>query len=592
MQSKLNATTGSTTTSDFVLLAKAIQSINNGATVSVATTGDLPQASANTGRVFYITGDNTLRYSNGTSWTALPGNSAGIINLLGYTPENAANKNTTGGYAAIDGNGKLVVPAAGGLLAGSTSGNTTLIATAVASGTLTLPAATDTLVGRATTDTLTNKTLTAATLGGTTTYDILSGTGNIFLGSGASALLNNGTAVTTTLNGGINNTVTTITVASTSSFTSRGFANIDSETIYYTGKTATTLTGCKRGAKGTTAASHNTAATVTQQPYYGLTNTIGVHTKTVDNFTQLAIKNTNTGTSASTDFIAYSDDGDNNSGWIDLGITSSTYSDPAFTVTGPGTGYLFFSAPGTTTGTGDLLIGTDHTGSNNDIVFFTNGFDAGKERLRIIGTGANAGVAIYADTTSTSTTTGALRVNGGIGLQGNLNVGGNVSIVGTISVGGAGSSVSTTTLTVSDPTIRMASGNSADLIDIGFVGTYVSSGTKYTGLLRDATDSKYKLFGSITTNPTTTADFTGATYATLVAGALELTTALAVSSGGTGAATFAANSLLVGNATGSFNTIAPSTAGNILVSNGTNWVSTTPTFATTGKAIAMAMVFG
>lgn len=45
---------------------------------------------------------------------------------------------------------------------GSTSGTTVLQASAVASGTLTLPAATDTLVGKATTDTLTNKTLTGA----------------------------------------------------------------------------------------------------------------------------------------------------------------------------------------------------------------------------------------------------------------------------------------------------------------------------------------------------------------------------------------------------------------------------------------------
>lgn len=47
------------------------------------------------------------------------------------------------------------------LLAGSSSGSTTLNASAAASGTLTLPAATDTLVGRSTTDTLTNKTLTS-----------------------------------------------------------------------------------------------------------------------------------------------------------------------------------------------------------------------------------------------------------------------------------------------------------------------------------------------------------------------------------------------------------------------------------------------
>jgi hypothetical protein len=49
---------------------------------------------------------------------------------------------------------------------GSTSGNTTVVATAIAgTTTLTLPAATDTLVGKATTDTLTNKTLVAPALG-------------------------------------------------------------------------------------------------------------------------------------------------------------------------------------------------------------------------------------------------------------------------------------------------------------------------------------------------------------------------------------------------------------------------------------------
>jgi hypothetical protein len=55
--------------------------------------------------------------------------------------------------------------AAGFQFAGSTSGNTTIVATAVAgTTTLTLPAATDQLVGRATTDTLTNKTLTSPTM--------------------------------------------------------------------------------------------------------------------------------------------------------------------------------------------------------------------------------------------------------------------------------------------------------------------------------------------------------------------------------------------------------------------------------------------
>ena len=56
--------------------------------------------------------------------------------------------------------------------AGSTSGSTTVQASAVAgTTTLTLPAATDTLVGKATTDTLTNKTLTSPTLNTPTIND-------------------------------------------------------------------------------------------------------------------------------------------------------------------------------------------------------------------------------------------------------------------------------------------------------------------------------------------------------------------------------------------------------------------------------------
>jgi hypothetical protein len=71
------------------------------------------------------------------------------------------------------------------------------------------------------------------------------------------------TAVTTTLNGGIDNIVTTITVNSASAFPSSGRIDIGTELITYTSKNATQFLGCTRGANGSTAASHLTGATVT-----------------------------------------------------------------------------------------------------------------------------------------------------------------------------------------------------------------------------------------------------------------------------------------------------------------------------------------
>jgi len=72
----------------------------------------------------------------------------------------------------------------------------------------------------------------------------------------------NGT-VTTTLDGAIGATDTTINVAATTNFATPGMVTVDSEDIFYTGTTATSFTGCTRGQHGTTAASHANAATAT-----------------------------------------------------------------------------------------------------------------------------------------------------------------------------------------------------------------------------------------------------------------------------------------------------------------------------------------
>jgi hypothetical protein len=48
---------------------------------------------------------------------------------------------------------------------------------------------------------------------------------------------------------------------------------------------------------------------------------------------------------------------------------------------------------------------------------------------------------------------------------------------------------------------------------------------------------------------------------------------LAVGNGGTGAASFVSNNVLLGNGSGTFQVVAPGTTGNVLTSNGTTWAS-------------------
>lgn len=75
---------------------------------------------------------------------------------------------------------------------------------------------------------------------------------------------------------------------------------------------------------------------------------------------------------------------------------------------------------------------------------------------------------------------------------------------------------------------------------------------------------------------------------------VTITNPLVASSGGTGRSNLTLGSVMVGNNTGVVTMVAPGTANNVLTSNGTHWVSQTPTASgiTTGKSIAMALIFG
>ena len=93
---------------------------------------------------------------------------------------------------------------------------------------------------------------------------------------------------------------------------------------------------------------------------------------------------------------------------------------------------------------------------------------------------------------------------------------GDVTVSGNFTVNGTTTTVNSQTVQTNDSLIELASSNPADSLDIGFYGQYVSSGTKYTGLVRTAS-GQYTLFQGISANPTTNSigTITSTNYATL-----------------------------------------------------------------------------
>jgi len=165
----------------------------------------------------------------------------------------------------------------------------------------------------------------------------------------------------------------------------------------------------------------------------------------------------------------------------------------------------------------------------------------------------------------------------------NIGLPANVTISGNLTVSGTTTTVSSTTVNVADSMLALATGNnSSDALDIGFYGLYDTSGSQdeYSGLFRDATDEKWKLFKDNQAAPTTTVNTSGTGYsvATLVAnlesssvaitgGSITGITDLVVADGGTGAGTFTSNGIIYGNGTGALQVTAAGTDGYLLYSN-------------------------
>jgi hypothetical protein len=318
-----------------------------------------------------------------------------------------------------------------------------------------------------------------------TTGDANIGTtaGKLFVGAGAeSTSTASGTNVKTVSNKALTSNVATLTTSAAhgfSPFQSVVVAGVDA-TFNGTQEvvavpTSTTFTYAVTASNVTSTAASGTASAVT-----GFTNEVAFFKADADDYAQVIMQNVNNSADSSSDFIAYANNGTDFAGYIDMGITSSTFDDPEFTITGPNDGYIFMTAPVGSTGAGNLVLATGDTGTDNKIIFAAGGLASDNTQMEIT---PDVNVHIEIDTPSTSATTGALTVVGGVGIQGDMNIAGDVAIVGNLSFGGG--STTTANLSVSDPLIFLGNENNADTLDLGFVGEYAKTVTAIVSVVNN-----------------------------------------------------------------------------------------------------------
>jgi hypothetical protein len=174
-----------------------------------------------------------------------------------------------------------------------------------------------------------------------------------------------------------------------------------------------------------------------------------------------------------------------------------------------------------------------------------------------------ANAANATDTTQNNSIAAAFtRANNSI----NANTGGTITadlnITGNLTVGGNTSYINTEILTVEDSLIKLANNNTTgDVLDIGFYGTYNSTGVKYTGLARSAGSNNFFLFKGLTADPSANALASGSVTAANAATLIANVQAYSVTINGQDINQFATNAYTQAN-TAVANALAASSAAN------------------------------
>jgi hypothetical protein len=176
-------------------------------------------------------------------------------------------------------------------------------------------------------------------------------------------------------------------------------------------------------------------------------------------------------------------------------------------------------------------------------------------------TAANAANATDA-TQNNSIAAAFTRANNSINANTGGTITGDLSITGNLTVGGNTSYINTEILTVEDSLIKLANNNTTgDVLDIGFYGTYNSTGVKYAGLARPSATDTFFLFKGLTADPTSNALASGSVTAANAATLIANVQAYSVTIGGQDINQFATNAYTQAN-TAVANALAASSAAN------------------------------
>ena len=211
-----------------------------------------------------------------------------------------------------------------------------------------------------------------------------------------------------------------------------------------------------------------------------------------DSYLQIVTKNHSDGVSASSDYVATNDIGDDTAHYIDMGIVSSNYTDALWPILAANDGYVYING-------GSLRIGTDT--ATKDIKFFTGGTLVENVRATISDTGLTV-----VGTTSSTLFSGPLTgdVTGNVsGNAGTVTNGVYTSDTGTVTNLMLAGSIANNKLTNSSVTVN------GTTISLGGSGTVTAAASTLTGttLASNVLASSLTSVGTLTnltvTNPIT-----------------------------------------------------------------------------------------